>query len=291
MIAGTARTTLVLFAMSVACSIAPAQFAAASDNADGAQTTTTSITYRDSTDPAIAEKCIINLHRPAGVRSDGFATVVWFHAGGLRAGTPSIPAGLMNKDIAVASAGYRLSPDVEARVCIEDAAAAVAWVIGNIESLGGDPSRVFVAGHSAGGYLASMIALDDRWLGAHDIDPNDLAGVISVSGHSVTHFTVRAERGVPGTRAIVDDMAPLFHVRADAPPMLLVSGDREKEMLGRYEESAFFWRMMRVAGHERTELLELDGYDHGGVAAPAMPLLLDFVDSVLDEWDGRLSPD
>ena len=71
--------------------------------------------------------------------------------------------------------------------------------------------------------------------------------------------------GMPAGQPLVDDMAPLFHVRAAAPPMLLLSGDRELEMLGRYEENAYFWRMLRIAGHPDVRLLEFDGYDHGNM--------------------------
>jgi hypothetical protein len=72
-------------------------------------------------------------------------------------------------------------------------------------------------------------------------------------------------------------MAPLYHVRRDAPPVLLITGDRERELLGRYEETAYFWRMLKVAGHTDVQLIELKGYDHGGMAEPAFPHLIDFV--------------
>jgi hypothetical protein len=58
---------------------------------------------------------------------------------------------------------------------------------------------------------------------------------------------------------------------------LLITGDRELEMLGRYEENAYLWRMMQVVGHPSTELFELDGFNHGQMAEPAFPLLLRFV--------------
>ena len=63
-------------------------------------------------------------------------------------------------------------------------------------------------------------------------------------------------------------------MRADAPPMLLITGDRELELLGRYEENAYMLRMMKLAGHKQTTLYELQGFDHGGMAEPAFPLLL-----------------
>ena len=81
----------------------------------------------------------------------------------------------------------------------------------------------------------------------------------------------------------VDEYAPLYHVRKDAPPMLLITGDREMELFGRYEENAYLWRMMKLAGHQRTRLYELDGFDHGGMAQPAFPLLLKEVAAITKE--------
>ena len=206
-------------------------------------------------------------------KKKGFPTVVWFHGGGLTQGNKHIPQALKRKGIAIVAVNYRFSPKVKAPTYIEDAAAAVAWTFKNIESYGGDPSLIFVSGHSAGGYLASMVGLDKRWLKAHDIDANKIAGLIPYSGHTITHFTVRKERGIPGTQPVVDDLAPLYHVRADAPPLLLITGDREMELLGRYEENAYMMRMMKIAGHEDTRILELDGYGHMMVE-PAHPLLI-----------------
>jgi acetyl esterase/lipase len=174
---------------------------------------------------------------------------------------------------------YRLYPKIKAPVYIEDAAAAVAWVLTHIGEYGGDPELVFVSGHSAGGYLASMVGLDKRWLLAFEIDANQIAGLIPFSGHTITHFTVREERGIAGTQPIIDDLAPLYHVRADAPPLLLITGDRELEMLGRYEENAYLMRMMKVVGHPDTRIYEMDGYGHN-MLTPAFPLLLDEVERI-----------
>ena len=121
--------------------------------------------------------------------------------------------------------------------------------------------------------IALMLGLDKQWLKAHKIDANQIAGLIPFSGHAITHFTVRKERGIKGTQPIVDDLAPLYHVRKDAPPLLLITGDRELEMLGRYEENAYLMRMMKVVGHPDTRLLEMDGYGHN-MLTPAFPLLI-----------------
>lgn len=221
------------------------------------------------------DRCRLDLYVPVGPKD--FATVVWFHGGGLTQGNKSIPRSLQGQGIAIVAPNYRLSPDAKSPEYIEDAAAAVAWTVKNIESYGGSQKKVFVAGHSAGGYLATMVGLDRRWLEVHELRADDLAGIIPFSGHSITHFTIRAERGIPDVQPIVDDMAPLYHVRRDAPPVLLITGDRERELLGRYEETAYFWRMLKVAGHTDVQLIELKGYDHGGMAEPAFPHLIDFV--------------
>jgi acetyl esterase/lipase len=204
-------------------------------------------------------------------------TVVWFHGGGLTGGKREVPKRLMKQRVNVVAVDYRLVPDVTVRDCIDDAAAAVAWTVNNIQQYNGDASQVFVSGHSAGGYLTSMIGLDKAILQRHSVDADSIAGLIPFSGHTITHFTERKSRGIDGKQPIIDDMAPLFHARKDCSPILLVTGDRELEMLGRYEENAYFWRMLKVVGHEDCELLEMNGYNHGKMPDPAFPLLLNFI--------------
>ena len=225
-----------------------------------------------------SENCVLDIYYPKNTKN--FSTVVWFHGGGLTGGEKEIPEALKNKGICVIGVGYRLSPTVQCPKYIEDAAAAVAWAFHHIKSYGGNPSLIFISGHSAGGYLTLMIGLDKKWLNVYKIDANDIAGLIPFSGQTITHFTVRKERGIPETQPIVDEFAPLYYVRKDAPPLLLITGDREMELLGRYEENAYLMRMMKIAGHKKTVLYELDGYDHGGMAEPAFPLLLKCVEKI-----------
>jgi acetyl esterase/lipase len=233
--------------------------------------------YRPDSEPDVyaRERCKLDVYHP--VAGPSVPTVVWFHGGGLTGGNRSTPSALKGQGIAVVAVDYRLSPKAKAPAYIEDAAAAVAWTFKNIARYGGDTNRIFLSGHSAGGYLASLVTLDRRWLAVHGVDPDRLAGLVPFSGQSITHFAIREERGLARTRPLIDDLAPVYHVRKDAPPILLISGDRNHELLGRYEESAYFWRMLKEAGHPSVELLELQGYDHGQMADPAFPLLLRFI--------------
>lgn len=237
----------------------------------------TGILYRTADDlPDLArERCRLDIVRPAEGRD--LPTVIWFHGGGLTKGEREIPDAFRCKGMVIVGAGYRLSPQVKVTEIIDDAAAAVAWTYKNIERYGGSPRKIYLAGHSAGGYLILMVTLDKTRLGAHGLDANQLAGVAAYSAQAITHFVARGERGLPDTKPVVDALAPLFHVQKDAPPMLLISGDREREMLGRYEENAYLWRMMKVVGQGRTTLHELPGTDHVGMVGPAHPIFLEWL--------------
>lgn len=280
----TRMLATIAFGTALATAAPDAAAADAADDTPVTYTTRTDIAYRGDlpadADPYMAERCRLDLYHPAN--RTGYATVVWFHGGGLSSGERSVPDQLREKGFAVATANYRLYPKAKCPDFIDDAAAAVAWTMRNIESHGGDPDLVFVSGFSAGGYLAAMVGLDKSWLAKHGADADKLAGIIPLSGQAITHFAIRKERGIPDTRPVVDEFAPLFHVRRDAPPLVLLSGDRELEMLGRYDENAYLARMMKVVGHKRTKLLELDGFDHGGMVAPGLLLFVKELNALVE---------
>ena len=245
----------------------------------------TDLNYRSGTnDPYALERCMLDLYLP---KNKGFATVIWFHGGGLTDGRKYIPEGLKKKGIAVVAANYRLYPKVKSPTFVDDAAAAVAWVFQNITSYGGDPKLIFVSGHSAGGYLTSMLGLDKSYLNTYGIDADDIAGLIPYSGHTITHFMIRSELGLKWNDVRVDEMSPLAHIRKDAPPIVLITGDRELELFGRYEENAYFWRMLKSIGHPHVELYELEGYNHGDMAVPAHYILLKSISRILSENASR----
>ena len=234
------------------------------------------INYRaDSSDVYIRERCVLDLHYPAD--STGFATVVFFHGGGLSSGGKYIPEAWKERGIAVVTANYRLHPRVRNPTYTRDAAAAVAWTMAHIADYGGDPARIYVSGHSAGGYLTIMLGLDTTYLAEYGRHPDSLAGLIPFSGHTITHFTPRREAGLDWNDVVVDRYAPLQHLRTDSPPLLLITGDRDRELYGRYEENAYFWRMLKASGHPRVWLEELQGFNHGNMVRPASILALDFV--------------
>lgn len=221
------------------------------------------------------EMCRLDIYAPTFAKD--VPVVVWFHGGGLTEGRRDIPEPLVEAGFVVATMDYRLSPKVKVTECIDDAAAAVAWVEKNIAKYGGDPSKIYLAGHSAGAYLILMLGLDKQYLAKYGTDADNMAALLSYSAQVVTHQTSRRENGISNLVPVIDEMAPLYHVRADAPPILLMVGDREMEMLGRYEENAYFDRMMKLVGHKNTILYEFDGFDHGGMPLPGHDVAVRYI--------------
>jgi acetyl esterase/lipase len=251
-------------------------FAALTAWAQGAEyTTVADIPYYPepvrTQDAYIAQRCVLDVYYPANKKN--FLTVVWFHGGGLTGGSKHIPQALQEQGFCVVAVNYRLSPKATCPAYIEDAAAAVAWVFNHIADYGGNPKAIVLSGHSAGAYLSGMTGLDKRLLQAHNIDANRIAGLFLLSAQTITHYTIRHERGIPDTQPVVDDYSLLFHVRADTPPVYLMTGNRELEMLGRYEENAYLWRMLKLVGNQHAALYEFDGYGHD-MLAPAFPLMI-----------------
>lgn len=237
------------------------------------------IPYTKSDDEYARERCKLDVYYPED--TVGCPVVVWFHGGGLTQGSKQFPWKLKNKKMVLVGVNYRLLPKVEISECLDDAAAAVAWVFREIGKYGGDPKKIFISGHSAGGYLTAMIGLDKRWLAKYDVDADDIAGLIPFSGQMISHFSYRKMKGIPNLQPTIDEYAPLYHVRKDCPPLVLITGDRNIELFGRYEENAYMWRMMKLVGHEETYLYEIGGHGHGSMSNPAYHILEKHINKIL----------
>ena len=111
--------------------------------------------------------------------------IVFFHGGALLYGDKSygkdIAIGLVERGYGLVSANYRLSPNHSHPSHVNDAAEATAWVIDNIDSYGGDSDNVFIAGHSAGAYLAALVAIDSSIIEKNNVAHDKLKGTILIS--------------------------------------------------------------------------------------------------------------
>ncbi|CAN5886680.1 alpha/beta hydrolase [soil metagenome] len=238
------------------------------------------------------ERCKLDVYLPIG--KSNFATVVWFHGGGLIEGSkestkkPGIASSLAQAGIAVINVNYRLSPKATYPAYIEDSAAAVAWTLSHIAEYGGDVKKVFIGGHSAGGYLTLMVGLDAHYLKDLGVELSSVAGLIPVSPQTMTHYTVREERGIGKYTITADEAAPVFHVRKDTPPILVLYADND--MAARAEEGAYFVAIMKGAGNQKVTGKLIADRTHGSVGNniknegdAARLALLNFIASVSAE--------
>ncbi|MEJ5367787.1 MAG: alpha/beta hydrolase fold domain-containing protein [Bryobacteraceae bacterium] len=172
--------------------------------------------------PEDAEKHRLDIYRPRGAKQ---RPVLFFLHGGAwvrgdRKQYPFLGNFFAKAGYVVVIPSYRLAPKHPHPAQIEDAAAAFAWTVRNIAAHGGDPARITVAGHSAGGQLAALLAANGRWLRPHGLDASAIRGVISLSG--VPDVTGEAGARVFGNDpAVRRDASPLFQVRAGLPPFLV----------------------------------------------------------------------
>ena len=201
----------------------------------------------------------------------GAPVVVSIHGGALREGDKSGQAFVGQR---FAAAGfvtmvinYRLSPSVSHPAHVEDAAHAVAWARSHAAEYGGDPKKLFVIGHSAGAYLAALLTLDPKYLGAYQMSAADLKGVVPVSAFFyVDRKGVAPDRpkDVWGTDpAAWKAASPASYLRKDVPPMLLLYADGDDEW--RRQQQADFLADMKKAGAKGIETRMIAGRTHGSI--------------------------
>lgn len=241
------------------------------------------IPYSDNTNEYARERCKLDVYYPTGLKD--VPVVVWFHGGGIEGGNKYIDRELLDAGYCVIAANYRLLPKATMDEVLDDAAAAVAWAFCNAEKYNGNRKKIFVAGHSAGGYLLDLIGLDKHYLSKYGIDADSIAGLFPFSGQVITHYNIRKQQDIGPLQATIDKYAPLTYVRKDAPPMVIISGDRELELYGRYEEQAYFWRMMKLTGHPDVTLYEMQGFDHGAMPHPAYHVMKEHISRICQPID------
>lgn len=287
------RSMLVLFALT---SVSQADQAAIRTGPEYTVRVLSDISYRTEAGQTDyeAQRCRLDVYLPKG-KSD-FPTLIWFHGGGLKNGDKSrllpndsvktalIAESLARSGIAVVAPNYRLSPQVHFPAYIQDAAKAVSWAKKNMVTHGADANQCFIGGHSAGAYLALMLAMDTAYLESEGIKPIEIAGIVSVSSQTMTHYTVREEQGIGKHTITADKAAPIYFARKSTPPILLLYADNDSP--ARAEENKLFFAVIKDAGNEKISSLELKDRNHGTIASeivepsdPARNAIIRFIES------------
>jgi arylformamidase len=230
-----------------------------------------------------AKRHQLDLYLPEGKKE--FPLILFIHGGAWRMGSKDIYGYLGNafasRGIGVAVANYRLSPGVKHPEHERDVARAFAWLARHAKELGGDEKRLYVAGHSAGGHLVALLALDPGYLKAEGLSTDRIRGVIGISGPY--NLRPRMFPDVfgedPDKRA---DAFPLNHVTGDKqPPFLILYGDKDLPGLALTAKSLN--EAMEKKGGKAT-VKEIADRDHITIVSkigqpddPTTKLIIDFV--------------
>jgi acetyl esterase/lipase len=248
-IAGTACSQLEFLAAN-----APAVF--------GGYTRRTNIAYG----PDRAHR--LDIYEPDKSPGERRSMVVFWHGGRWSEGDKSqyrfVGAALAELGCATIVPNYRLYPTVKMPGFMEDCARAAAWAANYAHGIG-NAERYFLMGHSAGAHLAALVALDPRYFSAVTAPVPHIAGVIGLSGPYDFLPLLEADlQDMFGPPELYPLSQPINFVRADAPPMLLVHGERDETVLPK--NTLNFAAALRAKGARVTSRL-YPGLAHGDTIA------------------------
>ncbi len=175
----------------------------------------------------------LDVYTPKGAAAAGKTRpiIVFWYGGSFERGRKSqyrfVGAALAEAGYVAVLPDYRLYPEVKFPDFIDDGARAVAWAHSHAAQIGGDASRIYLAGHSAGAHIAAMLAYDSGRLARVGVDAAVIRGFIGLSGPYALDPNTDSLRTIFSEPYGFDDWQPAKRVRAGAPPALLIHGEAD----------------------------------------------------------------
>jgi acetyl esterase/lipase len=207
----------------------------------------------------------LDLYIPDGLTAPAPILLFWY-GGSWQSGSKDIyrafGQAFASQGIVTVVADYRLYPEVKYPAFIEDGALAVRYLRDQASSFGGDPARLFLSGHSAGAYIAAMLAVNGAYLKSVDLEPYAIRGVIGIAGPY--DFLPLYDPALIDIFGGAREMAtqPIKYAGNRAPPMLLAHGTADTTV-GAGNSKRFADRL-RTCGNE-VEVKLYDGASHLGI--------------------------
>lgn len=182
-------------------------------------------------DPAMPSAHLLDLYIPEGAKN--YPVLIFFHGGVWKVGSKdeiaNVGPAFASQGIGVILMNYRLSPKVVHPAHIQDAASVFAWTVDHIADYGGDPTRIVVSGTSAGGQLASLLALDDQYLKAVGHSTDEILAVLPLSGVFVIDDWIwqYAAGAFAADKSDWADASPYNKVKKVKQPFLLLAAEND----------------------------------------------------------------
>lgn len=241
----------------------------------------------------------LDVWRPAGAATAKHPVIIFYYGGGWVHGDRRAYAfaarAFARAGYVVVVPDYRKVPGVRFPAFVQDAAMAVHWVRDHVADYGGDPGRVALSGHSAGAYLAAMLALDPRWLRAEGVDPRIVRAAVPMCA-PLDFYPFTKVRSRDAMQGATDPAMtqPIHFARADAPPLLLLSAGNDVQV-GAHNANNLTARL-RALGAPVTHI-DYPGLSHENVVmalskpfrgkAPVLADTLAFLDRTLNAGPRR----
>ena len=210
----------------------------------------------------------LDIFRPSGWRADSALPIeIYFHGGAWKAGKKEdvsfIAEPFVARGVMFIAIDYGHVPDITLDEHVRQARASVVWVHRNAASLGGDPNRIFISGHSSGGHVCAEVAVAD-WPALFGLPADLIKGAAAVSGMydlapvRLSWRNSYLSLDAPGAQRL----SPILRVPDRALPMVVGYGSRELDEFKRQgRDFAAAWRRV---GHPCVEV-ELLGLNHFAV--------------------------
>ena len=213
------------------------------------------------------ERQKLDIYVPDAAADKAFPVLVFYHGGawrdGERDGYGFLGRAFAARGIVTVIADYRKAPKHRFPAFVEDTASSIAWVHANIGKHQGDPEKLFIMGHSAGAHIIMMTALDKQWLAAKGLDPAIIKGAIGLAGgYDFLPLTTDSSKIALGEWPDLTETQPITYARADAPPLLLLTGDADTVVKPRNSKSLAA-KTEELGG--RQQLKVYTGVDHADI--------------------------
>lgn len=216
----------------------------------------------------------LDIYWPKDKKAGGYPVFFDIHGGGWRAGSKNgrgFPASiLVPQGLVWVTIDYGLAPKYKIDQIVDHVRSAFAWVFKNISNYGGDTTRIYIGGHSAGGHLTGML-LTDGWRAKYGVPDNAIKGAVASSGVFDMEALVGATAGFNDQLGMTKDVArahsPYHHLPKTSCPLIVTYGGNETDEFRR--QSIDFAKAWQAAGLSGT-LIEAKGDHHFSIARTAV---------------------